>query len=64
MEITKDNYFGVVAKCKYGDIGVIYSYGINSGYYKGIKLDGKHWLSKQPTFVASNIEQYMETKYE
>lgn len=64
---------GCVAKCGKNKIGIINKIKYihlcqtpqkkkcNHKIYYGIGLDGKRWKSKNPTFVANNINEFIES---
>jgi hypothetical protein len=70
-------YFGKVARCKAGKIGVIVGKGKLNEYvatgklnelelrpiefYIGVSLDGSKWQSKDPEILADNINNYFIT---
>lgn len=68
--MNKAYYFGKVAKCQQGKIGIMYD--VKKVQYRngeppditylGIGLDGSPWQSKNPTTICNSIKEYYETK--
>lgn len=63
-------YFGKVAKCKAGKIGVIYNkvkHHLDNSefyyYYVGVSLDGSKWQSKDPEIIADSIIAYIDDAF-
>lgn len=63
-------YFGKVAKCKHGKLGIIYGQimdykDVEQGtlIYIGVNLDGSKWQSKDPDILADNIDQYITEQF-
>jgi hypothetical protein len=61
-------WFGKVAKCQHGKIGVIHTkkkHTTIDGYdyimYYGVSLDGSKWQSQRPEILANNLEEFIES---
>lgn len=62
-------YFGKVAKCKHGKIGVIFDVrkpnigtmdSDDRWTYYGVSLDGSKWQSKDPEIISDNIRDFIK----
>jgi hypothetical protein len=62
---------GSVVKCQHRKLGVVTAirrrWSGNEGYtiihYEGIAFDGTPWTSKNPVFVAKNLNEYILSTY-
>lgn len=61
---------GSVAKCQHDKLAVVTKCvrrwsektGMQILHYEGIGFDGKPWISKEPLFIAANLNEYILNK--
>lgn len=67
MKTSKKVKIGSVCRCRLGRIGMVTSKNradknSNEMEYYGYGFDGKPWQSKEPEFLAENVNEYLVKK--